>query len=149
MHTPWNRRTTRDFISETVQPFDVLKLQVESAIRSLLYRIVPRGFDKSFSARGSRWRWRGDDPSRMKNQSGDIKIGRHFVIFTADHDSLRLAYDRICVCIYVQGETSSGGQTRFPNAYAIPPLNVLRHRVIIILLSPIVNDRASEGNNMR
>ena len=106
-------------------------------------------FDKSFSARGSRWRWREDDPSRMKNQSGDIKIGRHFVIFTADHDSLRLAYDRICVCIYVQGETSSGGQTRFPNAYAIPPLNVLRHRVIIILLSPIVNDRASEGNNMR
>lgn len=35
------------------------------------------------------------DPSRMKNQSGGIKIGRHFVIFTADHDSLRLAYDRI------------------------------------------------------
>lgn len=52
MHTPWNRRTTRDFISEIVQPFDVLKLQVESAIRSLLYRIVREGSTKVFPREG-------------------------------------------------------------------------------------------------
>lgn len=48
----------------------------------------------------------------MKNQSGDIKIGRHFVIFTADHDSLRLAYDRY-MCVYI---CTGGNELRWTNA---------------------------------